>query len=51
MDSYEDLDKIKLPLAEVRKLVVDLMREGEKEVSLRDFLYMLREIYRTQSGA
>lgn len=41
-----DLNKIKLPLAELRQQIVELMREGKTEVPLGDYLYMLRLIYR-----
>lgn len=46
MAADEDLDAIKIPLTDVRAYVVERMREGIEEVSLRDFLYWLQEIYR-----
>jgi hypothetical protein len=46
MEPDDDLNKIKLPLAELRLQIVAMMREGETEVSLGDYLHMLQAIYR-----
>lgn len=42
----EDLNKIKIPLPELRQQIVDMMRQGETEVSLGDYLHMLHALYR-----
>jgi hypothetical protein len=40
------LNAIEIPLAEVRKFIVDLMRDGRTTYPLGDFLVELRAIYR-----
>jgi hypothetical protein len=42
----EDMNAIRIPLADVRQKLVELMREGQSELGLTDFLLLLREIYR-----
>lgn len=41
----DDLNQIKLPLAVLRMQIVEMMRAGETEVSLGDYLHMLHSIY------
>jgi hypothetical protein len=45
-EDIRDLNQLKIPLAEVRMFIVDLMREGLTEYPLGDFMYQLRTIYR-----
>jgi hypothetical protein len=39
-----DLNTLKIPLAELRVLVVQLMKDGIQEVPLGDFLLMLKPL-------
>ena len=41
-----ELNDIEIPLADIRVLVVQLMKDGNSEIPLGDFLLMLRDIYR-----
>lgn len=41
-----ELNKLKLPLADVRMVVVELMKDGFTEVPLGSFLLMLNSIVR-----
>src|SRR6266550_3433367 len=40
--------KIKIPLADLRMEVVDLMKAGTTEIELEEFLFLLKGIYNKQ---
>jgi hypothetical protein len=46
----EDLNKIRIPLAELRMQIVEMMRQGETSVALGDYLHMLHAIYRKKQA-
>lgn len=46
MVSNTDLNKLQIPLAEVRMWIVEQMRAGKTEYPLGDFLLELHRIYR-----
>lgn len=48
LEDVNELNKLQIPLAEVRMFVVDLMRDGHTEYPLGDFLLDLRAIYRAK---
>jgi hypothetical protein len=39
------LNEIRIPLAELRMQIVEMMRQGLTEVSLEDYLHMLHSLY------
>jgi len=41
----DDLNKIEIPLAELRQQIIELMREGKVTIPLGDYLTLLHVIY------
>lgn len=39
---YQDLNKVKIPLAELRVQIVELMKDGFTEIPLADLLHLIK---------
>lgn len=46
----EDLDKIVVPLAELRLAIAHEMAHGTVELTLTDLLMLIRQVYRENRG-
>jgi hypothetical protein len=44
LSDYAELNKIKVPLADLRIQLVELMKQGFTEIPLADLLFIIKEI-------
>lgn len=51
MDARENLNKLNVPLADVRMHIVELMKDGIKEMPLGDFIVMVQEVIRKSKAS
>lgn len=49
MNDYSDLNKIKVPLADLRVQLVELMKQGFTEIPLADLLFIIKQITNDKS--
>ena len=43
-DEYAELNKIKVPLADLRIQIIELMKQGHKEIPLADLLWIIKHM-------
>jgi hypothetical protein len=48
-NDYAKLNRIMVPLADLRVQIIELMKQGYTEIPLADLLFMIRQIVRDES--